>query len=174
MTDLTRVKDGAASVADVERHALEAIEAIDNVTTAEEAEDLLRRVTAYQQVVKIVKVGREQERRWAVIRLQAERKMGELLGPAENHGPATVTPGHGSTDDSDRKANERARKIAAVPQEDFEEYIETAEEPSRAGLLRTVKEQPADKPGPQYTSCPTCGHRVRADKPLRPQNGAGA
>lgn len=26
-----------------------------------------------------------------------------------------------------------------------------------------------DAPAPQYTFCPTCGHKVRADKPLRPR-----
>lgn len=28
---------------------------------------------------------------------------------------------------------------------------------------------PEPKPEPKYTTCPTCGHRVRADKPLRPR-----
>lgn len=162
-----------ARIEEVADRAIAAIDAIDRVDTVEDADVLLRQITAYQAAVKLARIGAEHEREWATVRFRAERKMGELLGAAENHGPATVNASHGSTD-AERQQRRLARKLAAVPEDTFAKYLETAEEPTRAGLLReaakskTPESSPAE---PEYTYCPACGHRVRADKPLRPRGG---
>lgn len=72
-----------------------------------------------------------QERRWAAIRLRAERKMGELLGPAENHGPATVTASQVLT-----RPTLNARRGSALarwppsPRTSSMPYFEQADEPT--------------------------------------------
>lgn len=96
------------------------------------------RIKVAEEAIRVSRLGAEQEKRWGRVRLLGERRYGELLGPAENHGPATVTSGHGSTD-SDRKERERARKVAAVPDGVFAAYVEQAKAPTRAGLLRLRK-----------------------------------
>jgi hypothetical protein len=132
-------------VAEAERHALEALDAIERVDTPEQAEELLRKITAYQQAVRLARIGHVQERRWATIRLQTERKMGELLGPAEHGGDRKSSGSVPLEIEQDEKdARKHARKVAAVPAEVFSEYLEQAEEPTRAGLLR-AKAQPASK-----------------------------
>lgn len=76
------------------------------------------------------------------VRLRAKRRWGELL-PEDNKGgrprlEETVTNGHGSSD-ADRKSAERARKLAAVPEEAFEAALENSEPekpPSEASLRR--------------------------------------
>jgi hypothetical protein len=54
----------------------------------------------------------------AETQLRAERRWGELLGEAENRGPATVTASDGCS--RDRMARHRARQVSAVPEEVFE------------------------------------------------------
>jgi hypothetical protein len=153
--------------------ALEALDAIDRVDNPEDADRLLRLITAYQAAVKLARIGREHEQRWASVQLRAQRKMGELLGPAEHGGNRRSDSSVTETLENDEKqARKQARKLAAVPEGTFYAYLSTAEEPTRAGLLREAAKQAPpdpDKREPEYTHCPTCGHRVRADKPLRPR-----
>lgn len=129
-----------------EESALAALAAVDEVNSPEDAEALLRKITAYQQAVRLAKIGHVQERRWAGIRLQAERKMGELLGAAEvgGHRDAHVTGGH--VEPEERKTHERARKVAAIPADTFAAYLTTADEPTRAGLLRAARPAGRRKP----------------------------
>jgi hypothetical protein len=69
------------------------------------------------------------------------------------------------------------------PEELAEAWTQTVErhgpEPTAAQTREVVREirssdaaTPEDTKGPDYTYCPTCGHRVRADKPLRPRKAA--
>ena len=102
----------AGDLAALDAMELEAVDAIGSVTRPEEAEALLRKVKAVHEAQRLARVGAEYEKRWSIVRLKSERKYGELLGPAENHGPATVTAGNGSTG-ADRKARSRARQVAA-------------------------------------------------------------
>ena len=70
--------------------------------------------------------------------MRAEAKKGELLGPAVHggdRGSDQVTAGNLKGDE--RKANHEARavaKVAAEQPEVFEEYLATAEEPTRASV----------------------------------------
>ena len=73
--------------------------------------------------------------------MRAEAKKGELLGPAVNQGRRTdlelVTAGDKSPDGAERMDRQRARavaKVAAEQPEVFEEYLATAEEPTRASV----------------------------------------
>lgn len=136
----------------VEAAALEAMKAVENVETPEEADRLLRMITAYQAAVKLAQIGRVHEQRWAGVRLRAERKMGELLGPPDRSanaaaGPDGVSATHST--EAERQAQSQARKLAEIPTEVVEEYLATAEEPTRAGLLREAAksvERPAPAP----------------------------
>lgn len=75
---------------------------------------------------------------FARARLDAWRQWGLALGEAEVGRPSeNVTDSHVSLSDSERKARERARKIAAIPKPLYEEY-KAADEPDKltlAGLL---------------------------------------
>lgn len=95
-------------------------------------ENLLARVRLAAEAVRLAELGREREQRWGRVRLLAERKYGELLGPAEKGNPEfrNVTASH--IDDDERKRRERARDVADVPEETFTEYVDTAEKPTRA------------------------------------------
>lgn len=126
----------ATDLAELDAMENDALNAIENVTEPNEAERLLAKVRAVQEAQRLARLGADYEKRWGVVRLKAERKYGELLGPADNKGPATVTRSHGS---SERKAIERARQVAQVPDEVFDGYLKKAEEPTRAELLRTSK-----------------------------------
>lgn len=123
-------------VAELEQLESDALHAIESVTEPSEAERLLARVRAVQEAQRLARLGADYEKRWGVVRLKAERKYGELLGPAERGRPVkNVSATHNMTD-AERTAARVARKVAQVPDEIFIEFIETEEEPTRAGLLR--------------------------------------
>lgn len=153
-SELAQRDQQAVTAAEAEAQALAAVEAVEHVDTPEDAEALLRKITAYQQAVRLAKIGHEQERRWASIRLQAERKMGELLGPAEHGGDRRSESSSSlELEQAEKHARTFARKVAAIPEDAFTAYLETAEEPTRAGLLRkAAAPRPAPEPidvGPQ-------------------------
>lgn len=136
------VQREGADVTEADLWETEALEALDKVDTPEAAEDLLRKVKFAHQAIRLSKLGAEREQRWGRIRLMAERRYGELLGPAKPGRPEqeNVTSSHVSTP-AERKAAERAREVAEAAETDpqaFEEYLDTDPAPTRAGLLREV------------------------------------
>lgn len=158
------------SVVEADRMAEDAISSIEDVHDPDAAEQLLTRIKLAAEAIRLAELGREYEQKWGRIRLMGERRYGELLGPAMTKQEAgAVTRSHSSTEPEVRKQAERARKVAAVPEQVFDKYIARAEKPSRTGLLRAAKEALGDEPRaePRYTHCPTCGHRVRKDQLLR-------
>lgn len=126
-----------------------AADMIEQVQDPDEAEKLLGAVTVAGDAMRIQKLGADRERRWKVLRLKAERRYGELLPPAEMGAPkgnrnAAANNVSGSyVDPAQRNAQKRARKVAAIPKETFEEYVATAEAPSREGVLRATSEPKA-------------------------------
>lgn len=132
---LPAVQAGVLLPAQADQWEADALEAIGAVSTPDEAEALLARIKLAEQALRLADLGREREQRWGRVRLLGERRYGELLGPAENHGPATLTASKGSGG-ADHVARHRARQVAEVPETQFEEYVATAEQPTRAGLLR--------------------------------------
>jgi len=117
----------------------DALEAIENVATPEDAEALLLRIKLAEQAIRLAKLGAEREQRWGRVRLLGERRYGELLGPPEPGKRSDLFQGERGSVDSNTA--HRAREVAAVAEADpqgFEEYLDTAPNPTRAGLLREV------------------------------------
>ena len=137
----------------MERDALDAIE---NVTNPDEAERLLAQVKAVHEAVRLARLGAEYEKRWSSVRLRAERRHGELLGPPMSQQEAGAISA-GNSSNAERVAAHKARQVAAVPDEVFETFIETADALSRAGLIRKAREAEADQRGDQPMPAPPEG-----------------
>jgi hypothetical protein len=86
----------------------DALVAIERVETPEAAESLLAQVRVAEEAIRLAELGRDRERRWARVRLLAERKYGELLGPAMTPQEAGAVRGS----DSSSAERERARRAA--------------------------------------------------------------
>ena len=118
-------------------------------SSPEQAERFLRAATTAQEARRIYIFCSEQEDDWRAIKLIAFRRCGELLGPAETGPPKgsrnaaknNVSDTHVILSDGDRDFRRRARQVAAVPQEQFDEYLREEPKPTRAGLLK--KTEPA-------------------------------
>jgi site-specific DNA-methyltransferase (adenine-specific) len=129
----------ATDLASIDAMEHDALDAIESVTEPGEAERLLAKVRAVQEAQRLARLGADYEKRWGVVRLKAERKYGTLLGKAESGRPEkNVSSGH-VLSNAERTAAKKARQVAAVPDEVFEDYVDQAEEPTRAELLRTTK-----------------------------------
>jgi hypothetical protein len=129
-----------------DRLEADAVAAIETIETPEAAEALLAQITLCDDAMRLAKLGEDRERRWKVLRLKAERRYGELLGPAETGRPeGNVTGGHVSSD-VERKARKQARKVAAVPQGAFDDYVASEPKPSREGLLRKTPSSRSSRP----------------------------
>lgn len=118
-----------------EQYISVAYESIKNAETPDEAEELLRSATLAADANRILKVGEELERRWAIVKLRAQRRWGELLGPAEPNGRRARVSG-ANPSSAEKFARSLARKVAEVPDDDFDTYVLTEVNPSRSGLLR--------------------------------------
>ena len=118
----------------------EALEAIEQVQTSEEAESLLARVATVAEAMRLSKAAGDRKHRWAGLELKAEHRWGVLLGEAEHGGDRKsdqVTAGDLKTG-ADRMRVNRARKVAKVPLDKLNDYISTEPEPTRAGVLRLL------------------------------------
>lgn len=126
--------------------ALQAEEMIASVATPEEAEQVLKGVRVAEGAVRLVELSGAYERRWSGLKLRAEARWGELLGeprPGNPGGKPNVTGSN--VTGAERKARNDARRVADVQRKHpqaFEDYIKTADRPSRAGLLRSFTERP--------------------------------
>lgn len=147
-------------------------------STPEEAEQLLREATTPEQARRIYLLCDEQEEDWRAVKLKADRRWGELLGPAEVQ---KVKPGPGrgkrvrsshTFSDSTRDARRRARLVAAVPQEQFDEYLRTTAKPTREGLLRKCgPNQESSKSKPKPTFAGKRRHQVKMGRTEAKRNG---
>jgi len=142
------------ALAEVDRYEAEAAEAIEHVQDVNEAEQLLTRVKMAEEVVRLAKVAGDRERRWGALRLRAERRHGELLPPPKQAGPGRgLKKGSQAANVSSKDARSYARKVANVPEEEFNEYLDKADKPSRGGLLRATAKPPR-KRAPSTTGRP--------------------
>jgi hypothetical protein len=80
------------------------------------------------------------------MRLRAERRVGELLGPAKRGGTRSS---NSSLLDSEKMVRTRARAVALVPPDVFEDYIANEPRLTRTGLLNTAK---IDRPTKKVTA----------------------
>lgn len=127
---------GSVDVAQLERLESDALAAIESVSEPTEAERLLVKVKAVQEAQRLARHGADISKRWGILRLKAERKYGELLGPAERGRPAGNVSASDVLSGADREAARVARQVAQIPDEIFNGYLTEAEEPTRAALLR--------------------------------------
>jgi hypothetical protein len=151
MTTSSTTTEGAASAApsivipkgaelsQIDRMEEAAYEAIDNVQDPDAAAALLDQVTVAEHAVRLAKVSEQREQRWRGLRLRAERRYGELLGPKQpgkrtDKGPLSGTKRSGA----EHFAQHQARKVAAVPADVFETYVTENSKPNRTGLLRAT------------------------------------
>lgn len=132
-------------------------------STPEEAARFLREATTPQQARRIYLFCSEQEDDWRAIKLIAFRRYGELLGPVEKQphtGRGHSVSGTHAISDGDRDFRRRARQVASVPQERFDEYLRAEPVPTRAGLLREHGDTPK-KPKPRKAAPTLAGKRQR-------------
>lgn len=111
------------------------IAAIEGASLPEEAEQMIQGMKSADAAQRMFRLSTEQVRAWKRVALLAERKWGELLGPAEHGGKREQVSGGNLTNDV-KIAQHKARKVAAVPVRLFNEYLASEENPSRADLLR--------------------------------------
>lgn len=136
---LPEVLPDAASPAQIAQLEADALDAIETVDSPEEAEELLGKVSGFEHVIRLMKMGEEYERRWAIVRLRAWRRFGQLLGHVEEQ--AHKGRGHSVTasnaiSGADRKARNGARQVAAISEEKFEDYVAIEPNPTRSGLIK--------------------------------------
>ena len=131
-----------AGLAEIDRAEQAAYAAIDAVQDPDAAEDLLCQVKVAEHAIRIAKVSADREQRWAGLRLRAERRYGELLGPPMSRRETGGVTGR-NTSGADRAAQSRARKVAAVPEVEFEAYLADTPKPTHAGLVRDRKTKAA-------------------------------
>jgi DNA modification methylase len=111
----------------------------------DEVKTIRDKALALEAYARTAKQSATMERQCQVIRLRAERRMGQLLGgtvkrgnPQLSHG-ATIGLGKlGIT----RSQSSRWQLAASVPADEFERYLATGRDLSTAGVLRLVKRQP--------------------------------
>ncbi len=94
----------------------------EQITTAEGAEELAAKARAAEVWGRRVKLSADKVALAVAARLWAERRYGQIIGPA--------TPGRGKGKESDRKSDseykqrQRSRQLADVPDEAFAEAVE--------------------------------------------------
>lgn len=150
MSELVERTSEDMQAAESSEFALQALDAIENVKSPDEAEALLAKVKVAAEAARVMHLGKALSREWRSIEIKAERKWGELLGAADR---STSMQGNSNRQNSvsethteaptaaERTAVKEARKLAAVPEEVFAEYVEEAEVPSKAGLLRAADKE---------------------------------
>lgn len=119
----------------------QAEQALALVDAADDAEVLWRKVAAVEHAARLAKAQGAIQLHAGRLKLRAERRWGELLGPAERGGDTTAS--NSRLDARDYVARQRAREVAAVPPDVFDRYLTTvkdAEMLRRARLLRVARE----------------------------------
>jgi hypothetical protein len=110
-----------------------ALQALASATTPDELINLANQAAALQVYARRAKLGMVAQNRCAEIRLRAERKLGELLTKTPRvHGrPKSVSeentlPRLSDLGVRDRKLSDRAQRLAAIPQRDFDTWLRQA------------------------------------------------
>jgi hypothetical protein len=126
--------------------------ALAKATDLDEVKSIRDKAEALRTYAKQAKDSAEMERQCAIIRLRAERRLGELLARAVRRGNPQLS--HDSTIGLGklgitRDQSSRWQTAATLPAKDFEQYVATAREPTTAGILRLVQvRQRAEAGGP--------------------------
>lgn len=137
MSALPAQRSPGATLVEADQWEADALAALENIETPEQAEALLGRIKLAEQAIRLSKLGAEREQRWGRIRLLGEQLYGRLLPDAEHGGDRRSSDTQSlELTDAQKKERERARSVADVPDDIFNEYVETEPQPTRAGLLR--------------------------------------
>src|SRR5215469_12652614 len=112
-----------------------ALQALAEARAPEQLIDLANTAETLRRYAQRARLGMAAENRCAEIRLRAERKLGQYLaGTPRNSGgrPKPIPLGNGFPTLEDlgttRKLSHRAQRLAAIPADDFDRYLETAVE----------------------------------------------
>lgn len=138
--DLVLTDRAAVALLDQVEAALAAVDSPDD------ADELWRRIQAVEEAARLARLAETTVAAFARLRLRAKRRWGELLPPVASKAEAGAKGGSSDTPSplapADRKQAERARKLAAVPEETFEAALAdgTAEKaPSEAAILKASR-----------------------------------
>lgn len=126
----------------------QAEQALALVTEPEDAEALVQRLIVLDHAARLARTHALTQLRVGQLKLRAERRWGELLGPANLGRPGNVPDGNIPKEGRKRKAEYRARSVADVEQKVFDHYLETVRDPEllrRARLLRLQREREAEQ-----------------------------
>jgi phage N-6-adenine-methyltransferase len=137
VTDLVLTDKAALGLLD------EAERALAEVSTPEDADEIWRKVRAVEEAARLARLAEATVGAMTRVRLRAKRRWGQLLPEPASKAEAGAKGGSSDTPsplaDSEKKQVERARKLAAIPQEAFEAALENTEPdkpPTEAALLR--------------------------------------
>jgi N6-adenosine-specific RNA methylase IME4 len=126
----------------------QAAQALAQVETVEQADDLWRKIRAVEEAARIAGVYEEAAVNLRRLQLRAKRRYGELLGEARRGGQVgnrnaaknDVSPEH-VVSQNERNLRKKARKLAEVPEDLFEEVISapSVEKITEAAILKAVR-----------------------------------
>lgn len=142
-----------------------AVRALAEARTLDEIKQIHDKAQAAAEYARAAKLGLDAQNYAAEIKLRAERKAGELLAGLERATPQTANPaglpisngGNGVTDyravlddtDTSYQQAHRWQKIAAMPEQKFEAFIENTkaagDELTTAGVLRVAAAPDVDR-----------------------------
>ncbi len=136
--------------------------ALAEAKTVDEVKDLRDKAVAVKAYAKKARLGKDLVVDASIIRLRAERKLGELLreveladsapgnqytGPIETDAKSDAGPVSLAELGISRSDSSRSQRVATLPEDEFERYIaentNQQREPTIAGALRLVKQQAA-------------------------------
>src|SRR5262245_45326579 len=160
---LRRADGEALALLDQAERALKA------VATSSDAEDLFRKLAAIEHAAQLARVHADTQLRAGKLKLRAERRWGELLGPPVNPAGKSVTDGD-RLNGRDKMARSRARQVAEVGEPVFRDYLERAQDPEtlrRARLLRVWREAQPPPPISDAIFGDILLHRARRSPALR-------
>lgn len=136
---MPRSRDGADRSERLERARV----AIERAESLDELKQIRDQAEAARHYVKAAKMGKGMADRCAEIRLRAERRAGEMLRDRDPHppGPTNQDRSHDETyppklDDLGVSKNQshRWQKLAAVPEESFETYLQAVQDDDKSEI----------------------------------------
>lgn len=113
--------------------------ALELVRDQDDAEQLWRSLSAIDAAARLARVHGDVQLRAGRLRLRAERRWGELLGPAEHGGDTTASKGR--LDARDYVARQTARKVADVDADLFDSYLAGVRDPEALRRIRLIRLQ---------------------------------
>lgn len=180
MNELDRLNPaGLTSVAQADRMEEDAMDRIKSVQDPAEARELLRQVKLVSAAQELRLLTESREREWHIMSLRAWRRYGELLGPARTGPPSgrrnaakNNLSGGQVISNAEMTARKKARLVADVDEDDFEDYLTiSGRRPTLAGLLNPKSDRPVHELDDQEAAQLDAAirKRLKAGKPVKRQ-----